>query len=508
MDSLGSLLYGFSIALQPINLFYALLGCLMGTLVGVLPGIGPSAAIALLLPTTYYMPPVSGIIMLAGICYGAMYGGSTTSILLNTPGEPASVVTCLDGYMMARQGRAGPALGISAFGSFIAGSLSVVGLMLLALLLSTLATKFGPPEYFSLMVLAFCVVTSLAEGSRAKAWVMVGLGLLLGTVGLDPITTQGRFTYNILAFSDGLELAVVMIGLFGVSEVLLNIGSSGTGEVFEKDIKGILPNRQDWKDSAMPIARGSLVGFFLGVLPGVGPTLPTFASYILEKKLARNPEKFGTGAIEGVAAPEAANNAAVVGTFIPMLSLGVPSSAMTALLLGALMIYGLQPGPLLISNSPDLFWGLVASMYVGNVVLLILNLPLIWVWIKFLTIPYFLLCSLILLFCLIGAYAMNRNVADLYVMIGSGLFGYLLKRFRYDPVPLVLAFVLGPVFEVSLRRSLIISQGSFSIFLWHPISLGFLAASTVVVAMPLVSQRGLFLNALLAKKAKVSEVDT
>ncbi|MBI4489373.1 MAG: tripartite tricarboxylate transporter permease [Deltaproteobacteria bacterium] len=503
MEALFSLLYGFGIALQPINLLYAFLGCLLGTLVGVLPGIGPSATIALLLPTTYYIPPVSGIIMLAGICYGAMYGGSTTSILINTPGEPASVVTCLDGYKMARQGRAGPALGIAAFGSFIAGTLSVVGLMFLAPLLSDLAIKFGPPEYFSLMVLAFCVVTYLAQGSMAKAWIMVGLGLIMGTVGMDPITSRGRFTYNILAFNDGLGLAVVMIGLFGVSEVLLNIGVTLRQEVFERNIKGIFPNRKDWRDSILPITRGSLLGFFLGVLPGVGPILPTFASYVLEKKLSKYPQKFGTGVIEGVAAPEAANNAAVVGTFIPMLSLGVPSSAMTALLLGALMIYGLQPGPLLVRNSPDVFWGLVASMYIANVMLLVLNLPLIWLWVKFLAISYSMLFSLILLFCLIGAYSINNNIVDIYVMIGSGVLGYLLRKFGYDPVPLVLAFVLGPIFEVALRRSLIISQGNFSIFLSRPISLGFLIAALIIVFLPLVMKGKSFSDRLLVKQAEV-----
>jgi putative tricarboxylic transport membrane protein len=457
----------------------------MGTLVGVLPGIGPTATIALLLPATFKLNPISAIIMLSGICYGAMYGGSTTSILLNIPGEASSVVTCLEGYQMARKGRAGPALGISAFGSFIAGTFSIVGLVIFAPTLADFALKFGPPEYFALMVMGLSVVAYLARKSMAKALMMAVVGIVLGCVGLDPITATPRFTFGILDLADGIGIAPVVMGLFGIAEVLENLGVLTKAEIFAGKIKGLFPDREDWRRSIGPIARGSLLGFFLGLLPGVGAIVPQFLSYALEKKLSRHPERFGSGEIEGVASPEACNNAAVGGTFIPLLSLGIPSNAMTAILLGALMIYGLTPGPLLIKNSPDLFWGVIASMYIGNIMLLILNLPLIPMWVSVLKIPYSYLSCFIILFCLIGAYSLNNSTTDIYIAVIFSLVGLLMKKFEFEGAPLVLAFVLGPLLETALRRSLILSDGSFLIFLQRPISAAFILFSVVVLVAPL-----------------------
>jgi putative tricarboxylic transport membrane protein len=488
LESLTSLAYGFNIALQPQNLLYCFIGVTMGTLVGVLPGIGPTATIALLLPATFKPNPISAIIMLSGICYGAMYGGSTTSILLNIPGEASSVVTCLDGYQMARKGRAGPALGISAFGSFIAGTFSIVGLVIFAPTLADFALKFGPPEYFALMVMGLSVVAYLARKSMAKALMMAVVGIVLGCVGLDPITATPRFTFGILDLADGIGIAPVVMGLFGIAEVLENLGVLTKAEIFAGKIKGLFPDREDWRRSIGPIARGSLLGFFLGLLPGVGAIVPQFLSYALEKKLSRHPERFGSGEIEGVASPEACNNAAVGGTFIPLLSLGIPSNAMTAILLGALMIYGLTPGPLLIKNSPDLFWGVIASMYIGNIMLLILNLPLIPMWVSVLKIPYSYLSSFIILFCLIGAYSLNNSTSDIYIAVIFSLVGLLMKKFAFEPAPLVLAFVLGPLLETALRRSLILSDGSFLIFLQRPISAAFILFSVVVLVAPLFSK--------------------
>ena len=488
LESLTSLAYGFNIALQPQNLLYCFIGVTMGTLVGVLPGIGPTATIALLLPATFKLNPISAIIMLSGICYGAMYGGSTTSILLNIPGEASSVVTCLDGYQMARKGRAGPALGISAFGSFIAGTFSIVGLVIFAPTLADFALKFGPPEYFALMVMGLSVVAYLARKSMAKALMMAVVGIVLGCVGLDPITATPRFTFGILDLADGIGIAPVVMGLFGIAEVLENLGVLAKAEVFAGKIKGLFPDREDWRRSIGPIARGSLLGFSLGLLPGVGAIVPQFLSYALEKKLSPHPERFGSGEIEGVASPEACNNAAVGGTFIPLLSLGIPSNAMTAILLGALMIYGLTPGPLLIKNSPDLFWGVIASMYIGNIMLLILNLPLIPMWVSVLKIPYSYLSSFIILFCLIGAYSLNNSTTDIYVAVIFSLVGLLMKKFAFEGAPLVLAFVLGPLLETALRRSLILSDGSFLIFLQRPISAAFILLSVVVLVAPLFSK--------------------
>jgi len=490
MDFFNSMILGFQIALQPNNLIYCFIGVLIGTLVGVLPGLGPVAAISLLLPTTFHVTPVSAIIMLAGIYYGAMYGGSTTSILVNIPGEAASVVTCLDGYQMARQGRAGPALGIAAFGSFIAGSLGIVGLMLIAPPLAEMALKFGPPEYFSLMIMGLTVLTFLASGPMWKALLMAAFGLFLGCIGMDSMTGAPRFTFDILELSDGVGLVPVVMGLFGISEVLLNVEQTMERSIFETKIKNLLPSLKDWGESIWAILRGTVIGFFLGVLPGGGAVISSFVSYAVEKKVSRHPERFGTGAIQGVAGPEAANNAATGGAFIPLLTLGIPANAVMAILLGAMMIHGMQPGPMLVKEHPDLFWGAVTSMYLGNAMLLVLNLPLIGLWVKILKVPYPILFPLILLFCLIGAYSLNNSIVEVLLMIFFGLIGYLFKKFKYEAAPLVLALVLGPLLEAALRRSLLLSAGDPLIFITRPISAMLMLISFFLLVFPLLPRLG------------------
>jgi putative tricarboxylic transport membrane protein len=489
MGSWEHFLGGLLIALQPENLFYCFIGVLAGTLVGVLPGIGPTGAVALLLPATFHLNPITAVIMLSGINYGAQYGGSTTSILVNVPGESASVITCLDGYQMARKGRAGPALGIAAFGSFIAGTLSIAGVMFLAPTLSEAALAFGPPEYFALMFMSVMIVTYLVRGSMVKALIMFGLGLVLGTLGMDPITGKERFSYGVHVLRDGFGVIPVVIGMFGVAEIMESIGSWIKPEVFEKRIKGYLPNGQDWKDSAGPIARGSLLGFVMGIFPGITPVLPTFLSYGIEKRLSRHPERFGTGVIEGVAAPESCNNSASTAGFVPLLSLGIPSNAFNAVLLGALMIYGLRPGPLLIKSNPDFFWGLLSSMYVGNVLLLVLNLPLIPLWVWVLRIPYTLLSVLILIFCFLGAYSINNSLAEVAITFAFGIFGFLLRKFKFEAPPFILAFVLGPLMETTFRQSLIMSGGSFSIFVTQPISTVFILIALGVLITAFIKKK-------------------
>ena len=471
MDFLANITYGFSIALTPSNLIYCFIGVFIGTLVGVLPGIGPVGAMSLLLPSTFSVSPVAAIIMLSGIYYGAMYGGSITSILLNIPGEAASVITCLDGYQMAQQGRAGPALGISCFGSFIGGTFSIIGLMLVAPPLAEAALRFGPPEFFSLMVLGIVLLIYLASGSIAKAFVMAVLGIILGIIGIDPSTGAQRFTFGILELNDGIGLVPLVMGLFGISEVLLNAEKAIQREITKTNIKNLLPNSDDWKKSSGPILRGSITGFLLGILPGGGALVSSFLSYAIEKRISKNPEKFGRGAIEGVAGPETANNSATGGAFIPLLTLGIPANVTMAMLLGALLIHGMQPGPMLMKNHPDLFWGLVISMYIGNGLLLLLNLPLIGLWVQVLKVPYRILFPLILLFCLIGVYSINYSVTDMLIMIIFGVFGYLMKKFEYEGAPLVLAYVLGPLLEMSLKQSLVMSDGNFAIFFTRPLSL-------------------------------------
>jgi len=485
VDLLANVALGFSVALTPANLMFCFLGALVGTLVGVLPGLGPVGAVAFLLSLTFKMEPASAVIMLAGIYYGAMYGGSTTSILVNIPGETSSVVTCLDGYRMARQGRAGAALGMAAFGSFVAGTAGVIGLMCLAPLLGKAALSFGPPEYFALTLAGLTLVSYLSQGSMMKALIMAVLGLLAGTVGMDPISGEERFTYGTLTLRDGLGLVPVAMGLFGVAEVLENLAAISRQTVYQTKIKGLLPNRKDWRDSAWPIARGSALGFLLGIVPGPGPVIASFVSYAVEKRVSRYPEKFGTGVIEGVAGPEAANNAATAGSFIPLLSLGIPTSAIMALFMGALMIHGIQPGPLFISKYPELFWGFIASMYVGNAMLLVLNLPLIGMWVRVLKTPYVILFPLILLFCLIGVYSLNANVTEIIIMLAFGIAGFFMRRAGFEGAPFILAMVLGPIMETSLRQSLLISRGNFNIFVTRPICAVLIALTGAFLIWPL-----------------------
>jgi putative tricarboxylic transport membrane protein len=490
MDVLSSLWLGLGVALQPINLLFCFAGVFIGTLIGVLPGIGPVAAMSLLLPVTFNITPEAAIIMMAGIYYGSMYGGSTTAILVNIPGEAASVVTCLDGYQMARQGRAGPALGMSAIGSFIAGTLAVLGLMLLAPVLARFAVKFGPAEYFSLMVLGLSILVWLSHGSILKALIMAGLGVVLGLVGIDSITAMPRLTFDTLQLVDGLGIVPIVMGLFGIAEILANIESSVKREVFNTKVTGLMPSKEDWKRSAGPIARGSVLGFLLGVLPGGGAVISSFVSYALEKRLSRHPEQFGKGAIEGVAGPETANNAAAGGGFIPLLTLGIPPNVVMALLLGAFIVHGVQPGPLLMVQKPDFFWGIVASMYIGNVMLLVLNMPLIGMWVQVLKVPYKILFPLILLFCLIGAYSVANQIFDVYLMLGFGVLGWLMKKYGYEPAPLVLAFVLGPMLENNLRKALILSQGDLLTFVERPISAICLLVAALLLVSPLLPAMG------------------
>jgi putative tricarboxylic transport membrane protein len=492
MDFFGSILYGFQVTFQPINFLFCGVGVLVGTLVGVLPGIGPAGAMALLLPATFKFSPTSTIILLAGIYYGVQYGGSTTSILVNIPGEASSVMTCLDGHQMARQGRAGPALGIAAWGSFIAGTIANIGLMLVAIPLAHAALRLGPPEYFALMCTGLIIVTYLAQGSVLKAVMMGLVGILLGSVGLDLISGFPRFTFGINELTDGIGIVPLVMGLFGVSEILENLEGNLQREVLKTRIRNLWPSFKDWMDAKWAIVRGSLIGFVLGVLPGGGAVISTFVAYAVEKKVSKNPEKFGKGAIEGVAAPESANNASAGASLIPLLSLGIPPNPIMAIFFSALIIHGIQPGPLLIKQNPDLFWGLVASLYLGNGLLLVLNLPLIGIWVKVLEIPYKVLFPLILLFCLIGVYSMNNLSFDLYVMLFFGVVGWMMRKFGYEGAPLILAYVLGPMLENSLRQSLLISQGSFLIFVTRPISavaLGFASLLLLTTLIPHFKKR-------------------
>lgn len=487
MELLDNLILGFSVALTPTNVFFCFVGCLAGTLVGVLPGLGPTASVSLLLPLTFQMNPITAVIMLAGIYYGAMYGGSTTSILVNIPGEAASVVTCIDGYQMARKGRAGPALGMCAIGSFIAGTMSVIGLMLLAPPLAEISLRFGPPEYLALMVLGLTLLSFLSSGSTSKAMVMAAFGLFLGTIGLDNLTGTTRFTFGSITLMDGVDLVPVVMGMFGIGEVLYNLERPlKAREIYDTKIRNLLPSVSDWIEAKWALVRGSVLGFLLGILPGGGAIIASFASYAIEKRLSKKPELFGQGAIAGVAGPEAANNSATGGAFIPMMTLGIPANSVMAILLGALIIHGIQPGPFLIVEHPRLFWGVVTSMYVGNVILLILNLPLIGIWVRALRIRYTILFPLILLFCLIGSYSIKNNVGDMFVMLVFGLFGYLIRKFGYDAPPLVLALVLGPMMESALRRSLLMSDGSPLIFFQRPISGAFLLMTILMLLSSLI----------------------
>jgi TctA family transporter len=485
MEILDNLLLGFTVAVSPMHLLYALIGVLLGTMIGVLPGVGPVATIAMLLPITFNLSPVAALIMLAGIYYGAQYGGSTTAILVNLPGETASVVTCLDGYQMARQGRAGPALAIAAIGSFFAGCVATLIIAFAAPPLAEVALKFGPAEYFSLMVLGLVAATVLAHGSLVKAIAMVVLGLLLGLVGTDVNSGVLRFTFNIPELSDGMSFAVVAMGMFGIAEIIGNLELKDKREVFTSKVKNLMPTKEDFRRSWAPILRGTALGSFLGILPGGGSILSAFGSYTLEKKVSKYPEQFGKGAIEGVAGPESANNAGAQTSFIPMLTLGIPGNAVMALMIGALMIQGIAPGPQVMNEKPDLFWGLIVSMWIGNLMLVVLNLPLIGMWIKLLTVPYRYLYPSILVFMAIGVFSLSNNPFDLLVMAVFGLLGYVCAKLECEPAPMILGFILGPLMEENLRRAMLLSRGDPFVFVSpsKPISLGFLVAAAILLAI-------------------------
>ena len=472
MEIFQNILMGFQVALSVHNLFFCFVGVTLGTLIGVLPGIGPVTGVAILIPITYGLSATTAIITMAGVYYGAMYGGSTTSILINVPGESSSVMTTLDGYQMAKQGRAGPALGMAAFSSFIAGTLATLLLTFIAPPLATVALSFGPPEYFALTFMGLTLVTSLAGESMLKGLMSGLFGLIVACVGIDAVSGEERFTFGNIYLLDGMGFIGVAVGLFAVAEVLLNL-EDPLEQVFiqtKLSLRTLFPNGQDWKDSLAPIGRSSLLGFFIGVLPGAGATISSFMAYAMEKKLSRHPEKFGTGIIEGVAAPEGANNAAAGGAMVPLLTLGIPGSGTTAVLLGALLIHGLRPGPLLFQSNPDFVWGVIASMYIGNVMLLILNLPLVGIWASLLRVPYTILMPLIVTISAVGVFATDNNIFDMWVMFAFGIIGYLMRKLGFPAAPAVLGLVLGPMVERSLRQSLTISHGDLSIFFTRPIS--------------------------------------
>mgnify|MGYP001359653426 CR=1 FL=1 len=487
MDLLANLALGFDAALTPLNLGYCFVGVLLGTLIGVLPGLGPVTTIAMLLPITFGLPPVASLIMLAGIYYGAQYGGSTTAILINLPGEASSVVTALDGYQMARQGRAGAALATAAMGSFFAGSVSTLLLALFAPPLAEVALSFGPAEYFSLMVLGLIASVVLAHGSLLKAIGMILLGLLFGLVGADVNSGVHRFTFGIPELTDGLNFVVVAMGMFALGEIIRNLETEGTRDALVSKVTGLMPTRDDFRRILAPILRGTVLGSALGVLPGGGAMLASFASYSIEKKISSTPERFGHGAIEGVAAPESANNAGAQTSFIPMLTLGIPSNPVMALMIGAMIIQGIQPGPQVVTDQPELFWGIIASMWVGNFFLVILNLPLIGIWVRLLTVPYRALYPAILLFSTIGVFSINNDSFDGMVMALFGVIGYLLAKLDCEPAPFLLGFILGPMMEEHMRRALLLSRGDPTVFVERPISLALLllsAAALVAVLLP------------------------
>lgn len=494
MDAFDGLIAGFGVILNLQTLQFILIGSLIGTLIGVLPGIGPLAALSLLLPATIALPPVAAIAMLCAIFYGAMYGGSITSILVNIPGEAASVVTCLDGHAMARQGRAGAALGMAALGSFIAGTVGIVILSLAAPLLGEFAIRMGPPEYSALMVLGLACTILMIQGSALKGAVMIGLGAALAAIGMDIVTGEFRFTFGTIELAAGVELLAVVIGLFGVSEILLNVEQAARGMAVKVRLRGLWPTLADWRAAWAAILRGSGLGFAIGLLPGGGPVTASFLAYAAERRIGRDPASFGKGRIEGVAAPEAANSAAVSSGMIPLLSLGIPGNAVTALLMGALIINGVQPGPTLISDRADVFWGVIASLYIGNVFLLILNLPMVGLWVQLLRVPYSVLFPSIVLLAMVGTYSANRSFFDLWVMLGFGVLGWFLRKLGYELAPLVLAFVLAPLLEQSMRQSLVMSPDGAWIFLDRPLAAAMLLAAALMLL--LVAFKGLTVRKL------------
>ena len=487
MELIANLSLGLGVALSPANLLYCLIGVFLGTLIGVLPGLGPTATISMLLPVTFVLPPVSALIMLAGIYYGSQYGGSTTSILVNLPGEAASVVTTLDGYQMALQGRAGVALTTAAVGSFFAGTVATLLLALFAPPLAEVALKFGPADYFSLMILGLVASVVLAHGSLLHSVGMVVLGLLLGLVGSDVTSGGQRFTFDLPELADGIGFVVVAMGMFGLAEIIRNLETGGDRSgLVTKKITQLMPTREDWKRMIGPILRGTALGSALGILPGSGSILGSFAAYSLEKKISKNSKEFGKGAIEGVAAPEAANNAGAQTSFIPMLTLGIPSNPVMALMVGAMIIQGIQPGPSVITEQPALFWGIIVSMWIGNLFLVILNLPLIGIWVRIIMVPYRFLYPAILAFCAIGVFSLNNSVFDIYLMALFGLLGYIFIKIDCEPAPMLLAFILGPLMEEYLRRAMLMSRGDPTVFLRRPISLTLLCLSVLAMLLVLV----------------------
>ncbi len=485
-DLIANLSLGFATAFSPSNLLLCFTGCLVGTLIGVLPGVGPIATIAMLMPLTFKVDPTGALIMLAGIYYGAQYGGSTTAILINIPGEATSVVTALDGHMMARQGRAGVALGIAAIGSFMAGTVATLVIAAIGAPLTRLALLFGPAEYFGLMVLGLTLAVVLARGSVLKAIIMIVFGVLLATVGTDLETGEERLTLGLDDLSDGIDFAVLAMGVFGISEVMRNLDAPETRDVVRAAIGRLLPSRADFRQSLWPIVRGTGLGSILGILPGNGAVLAPFASYTLEKKLAADPSRFGRGAIEGVAGPESANNAGAQTAFIPLLTLGIPPNAVMALMVGAMTIHGVIPGPQVMTKNPSLFWGMIASMWIGNLMLLVINLPLVGLWVRLLRVPYRLMFPAILLFCCIGIYSINNNPADVYFTAFFGFVGYVLIKFGLEPAPMLLGFVLGRLLEEKLRQALVLSRGSLMTFVERPVSAGLLVLALVILVVALL----------------------
>ena len=501
--TLHSLYLGFSVALLPANAWYAFLGCVVGTLVGVLPGIGPLAGISILLPVTFGLDATQAIIMLAGIYYGSQYGGSTTSILMRIPGEASSVMTCIDGYAMAQKGRAGSALCIAAVGSWIGGTFGVLVLTVVAPPLATIAIKFGPPEYTALLMLGLIFLAYMSSSSLIRTLLMACLGLLLGMIGIDNMTGHFRYSFDLAELGDGIGIVPVAVGLFGLGEILSTPSGDAVKNIISPRLRDLLPTRQEWRESAMPIARGTLLGFFIGIIPGSAHIISSFLSYALEKRVSRHPEEFGNGAVAGVAGPETANNAASTGAFVPMLALGIPTGPITAVLIGALMLHGISVGPMLVNEHPDVFWGFVASMYVGNVMLLALNLPLVSIFVWVLRIPYAYLYPMIIMFCIIGVYEVNNSIVDVWIMLIMGVLGYALRKFDFDPAPLVLGLVIAPILEQSLRQSLIMSNGNYLIFFTRPISSGLLIVSICLLALAAVS----FVLKRKDWRAKLAEVE-
>ena len=485
MDTIDSLLLGFSVAFRPDVLAYAVIGCLIGTLVGVLPGVGPLAGISILLPITFGLDATKAIVMLAGIYYGSQYGGSTTSILMRIPGEASSVMTCVDGYAMAQKGRAGAALAIAAVASFVAGTFGVVALTLLAPPLAALALRFGPPEYAALLVLGLVFLAYMSSTSLVRTLAMASVGLLLGSIGLDAMSGELRFTFGIRELGDGIGIVPVAVGLFGLGEILSTPSSRAGEPPVAPQFTELMPTRREWGEAAGPIARGSVLGFLIGIVPGSAHVISSFVSYAVERRIARRPEEFGHGAVAGVAGPEAANNAASTGAFAPMLALGLPTGPVTAVLMAALMVHGVAPGPTLVTDHPQVFWGFIASMYVGNLVLLALNLPLVGLFVAALRIPYRWLYPIIIVFCIIGVYEVGKSIVDVWIMLAMGVVGWTMRKVDLDPAPLVLGLVIAPSLELSLRQSLVMSSGDYAIFLKRPIAAGLMATAALllVVAM-------------------------